>query len=194
MDIRETGLAGLLIIEPRSYGDPRGFFLESYQDRRYSDAGIRDVFVQDNLSRSSAGILRGMHYQIERPQAQILTIVRGRIFDAVVDLRPDSPTFGRWFGAVLSDEGPRQIYMAPGFAHGFCVLSDVADLHYKVSQRYDHDDEAGLLWNDPTVDIIWPVEHPQLSPRDAAYPTLKSISRDRLPHLPASVPTSGTAL
>ena len=131
------------MLEPRCFRDERGFFLESFQQARYREAGIADAFVQDNLSRSSKGVLRGLHFQVRRPQAQIVTVVRGRIFDAVVDLRRNSATFGRWFGTELSDDGPRQIYMAPGFAHGFCVLSDIADLHYKVSSLYDAEDESG---------------------------------------------------
>lgn len=184
MDVRETGLEGLLLIEPRFFGDTRGFFLESYQRARYVAAGVRAEFVQDNLSRSQRGVLRGLHFQVERPQAQLVTVLRGRIFDVAVDLRPRSATFGKWFGAELSDEGPRQLYMAPGFAHGFCVLSDVADLHYKVSRTYDHADEGGLLWNDPRVGIAWPIVPESISPRDAAYPTLDELGPDRLPHDP----------
>lgn len=182
MHVRETGFAGLLLIEPQHFRDERGFFLESYQERRYRDIGINDDFVQDNHSRSARGVLRGLHFQVKRPQAQIVTVMRGRVFDAAVDLRPGSATFGRWYGAELSDEGPRQLYMAPGFAHGFCVLSDCADLHYKVSRPYDHADEGGLLWNDPDVGIRWPIANPAVSPRDGAYPTLRELDRQRLPH------------
>src|SRR5580692_9273803 len=138
MRVNETGFSGLLLIEPRSFRDERGFFLESFQRERYRDAGIMDDFVQDNHSRSVRGILRGLHFTVKHPQSQIVTIMRGGIFDVAVDLRPASPTFGRWFGAELNDEGPvRQIYMGPGFAHGFCVLTDIADLHYKCSRTYD---------------------------------------------------------
>ncbi|HEY3045468.1 MAG TPA: dTDP-4-dehydrorhamnose 3,5-epimerase [Vicinamibacterales bacterium] len=185
MNLIATPLDGLLVIEPRSFQDARGFFLETYQDARYQDAGIRDRFVQDNQSRSGRGVLRGLHFQVKRPQAQIVTVMRGRVFDVGVDLRPASPTFGQWFGIELSDAGPRQIYMAPGFAHGFCVLSDAADLHYKVSRRYDPADEAGLLWNDPDIHIQWPIDAPAVSPRDAAYPTLRNLPRTQLPHHPA---------
>jgi dTDP-4-dehydrorhamnose 3,5-epimerase len=182
MTVTPTPLGGLVLIEPRCFGDERGFFLESYQDARYRDAGITDRFVQDNHSRSAKGVLRGLHFQVRRPQAQIVTIMRGRVFDVGVDLRPASATFGRWFGVELSDAGPRQLYMAPGFAHGFCVLSDWADLHYKVSRRYDPADEGGLRWNDPQVGIRWPIDAPQVTPRDAAYPALKDLEQDQLPH------------
>jgi dTDP-4-dehydrorhamnose 3,5-epimerase len=184
VDVRETGLPGLLLIEPRSFGDERGFFLESYQAQRYATAGIRDEFVQDNQSRSSRGVLRGLHFQVLRPQAQMVTVLRGRIFDVAVDLRPASRTFRRWYGVELSDAGPRQLYMAPGFAHGYCVLSDLADLHYKVSRYYDPADEGGVRWNDPEIAIRWPEISSQLSPRDAGFPLLKELGADRLPHSP----------
>jgi dTDP-4-dehydrorhamnose 3,5-epimerase len=182
MHLKETGLAGLLLIEPQCFGDERGFFLESYQETRYHAAGIVDEFVQDNHSRSMQGVLRGLHFQVKHPQSQIVTVIRGRIFDVAVDLRSGSATFARWFGAELSDEGPRQIYMASGFAHGFCVLSEFADLHYKVSRIYDHADEGGLLWNDPEIGIRWPIDKPILSKRDNAYPKLRELDPNRLPH------------
>jgi dTDP-4-dehydrorhamnose 3,5-epimerase len=184
MDVRPTGFDGLLLIEPRRFGDERGFFLESYQRDRYRAAGIEAELVQDNHSRSVRGVLRGMHFQVKRPQAQLVTVMHGRVFDVAVDLRPSSATFGKWFGAELSEDGPRQLYMAPGFAHGFCVLSDVADLHYKVSRYYDHADEGGLVWNDPDVGVVWPIEPASISPRDASYPRLRTLSRDGLPHDP----------
>jgi dTDP-4-dehydrorhamnose 3,5-epimerase len=181
--IEKTGLEGLLLIEPRRFGDERGFFLESFHQNRYREAGITDQFVQDNHSRSAQGVLRGLHFTVKKPQAQIVTVMRGRIFDVAVDLRAGSPTFGRSFGLELSEDGPRQIYMAGGFAHGFCVLSEMADLHYKVSQYYDPADEGGLLWNDPDVAISWPMAAPLVSGRDAAYPTLRKLERDDLPHI-----------
>ena len=176
MIINTTPLSGLFVIEPKCYQDERGFFLETYQADRYRKAGIVETFVQDNQSRSLKGVLRGMHFQIKRPQAQLVTVMRGRVFDVGVDLRPASPTFGRWFGVELGDNGVRQIYMVPGFAHGLCVLSDWADLHYKVSRNYDAHDEGGLLWNDPDVGIQWPVREPLVTARDAAYPCLKDLS------------------
>lgn len=184
MQVMSTGIEGLTLIEPRRFADARGFFLESYQKLRYHEAGITDAFIQDNHSRSGRGVLRGLHFQIKRPQAQIVTVMRGRVFDAVVDLRPSSPTFGHWFGAELSDDGVCQMYMAPGLAHGFCVLSDFADLHYKVSRYYDHADEGGLLWNDPDVGIEWPEDPNEISARDSAYPRLRDLTRERLPHAP----------
>ncbi len=157
--------------------------METYQESRYRDAGIQDSFVQDNHSRSGARVLRGLHFQIRRPQAQLVTVMQGRVFDVVVDLRPTSPTFGTWFGVELSEAGPRQVYMAPGFAHGFCVLSDSADLHYKVSREYEPSDSAGVRWNDPDLGIAWPIASPILTRRDAEYPLLKDLDRGRLPHL-----------
>lgn len=179
-----TALDGLILIEPRCFQDERGFFIETYQPERYFGVGITEQFVQDNQSRSFKGVLRGMHFQINRPQAQIVTVMRGCIFDVAVDLRSESPTFGRWFGVELSDSGPRQLYMAPGFAHGFCVLSECADLHYKVSRLYDHDDEGGLVWNDPDVGIRWPIDVPKVSLRDGAYPKLRELTCEMLPHHP----------
>jgi dTDP-4-dehydrorhamnose 3,5-epimerase len=183
MRVEKTGLEGILLIEPRRFADERGFFLESFQAERYRAAGIADDFVQDNHSRSIRNVLRGLHFTVKHPQAQIVTVIRGRVFDVVVDLRCSSPTFARWFGAELSEEGPRQIYMAPGFAHGFCVLSEFADLHYKVSRIYDHADEGGLLWNDPEIGIRWPIDVPRVSKRDGGYPTLRELGRERLPHI-----------
>lgn len=183
MRVIETELNGVLVIEPRRFGDERGFFLESFQSLRYREAGILDEFVQDNHSRSMRGVLRGLHFTIKHPQAQIVTVMRGRIFDVAVDLRPDSATFGRWYGVELTDEGPRQLYMTPGFGHGFCVLSDFADLHYKVSRPYDHADEGGVLWNDPDIGIRWPIATPVVSLRDGSYPVLRELDRERLPHV-----------
>ncbi len=187
MKITTTPLEGFLIIEPRCFKDERGFFLETYQEERYRAAGIDDVFVQDNQSRSIKGVLRGMHFQVQRPQSQIVTVMRGHIFDVGVDLRPASPTFGKWYGIELSDVGPRQIYMVPGFAHGFCVLSDWADVHYKVSRKYDAHDEGGLLWNDPDVGIHWPLSEPVITSRDESYSRLRDLSLERLPHQPPIV-------
>jgi dTDP-4-dehydrorhamnose 3,5-epimerase len=183
MDVKQTGFSGLLVIHPKCFRDERGFFLESFQAERYRDAGIADTFVQDNHSRSRHRVLRGMHFQVKNPQAQLVTVIRGRIFDVAVDLRPGSSTFARCYGIELSDEGPRQLYMAPGFGHGFCVLSEYADLHYKVSCLYVPDDEGGLIWNDKDLGIRWPIEQPIVSGRDGAYPTLQQLDRNRLPHL-----------
>lgn len=181
MDVIKTSFDKVIVIEPKFFCDERGFFLESYQRSNYIKLGIDDNFVQDNHSRSVKDVLRGLHYQIQRPQAQIVTVMRGRIFDVTVDLRSGSATFGKWFGVELSDDGPRQIYMPPGFAHGFCVLSDWADLHYKVSRFYDPKDEGGLLWDDADIGIKWPIDKPNISSRDASYPKLKKLTRDMLP-------------
>jgi dTDP-4-dehydrorhamnose 3,5-epimerase len=183
MQVKHAGLPGLLLIEPQCFRDDRGFFFESFHAERYRDSGIPDAFVQDNHSRSRRGVLRGLHFQVKRPQAQIVTVIRGRIFDVAVDLRAGSATFGQWYGVELSDEGPQQLYMAPGFAHGFCVLSEYADLHYKVSCLYAPGDEGGLIWNDKDLGIRWPIEQPIVSGRDGTYPTLRQLDRDRLPHL-----------
>lgn len=176
MKIMAQPFAGVMVLEPDRFEDARGFFLESFEQERYHALGIAEEFVQDNHSRSRRNVLRGLHFTKNKPQSQIMTVIRGRVFDVVVDIRKDSPTFGKWFGTELSDEGPRQIYMAHGFAHGFCVLSDYADLHYKVSQRYDPNDDGGLRWNDPDVGIEWRVSTPVISERDRNHPFLQSIA------------------
>ena len=187
--VKSTSLEGFLIVEPNCYKDDRGFFLETYQEDIYKAAGITDKFVQDNQSRSIKGVIRGLHFQVNRPQAQIVTIMRGLVFDVGVDLRQNSPTFGRWHGVELSDVGQRQVYMAPGIAHGFCVLSDFADLHYKVSRFYDPDDECGMVWNDSEVNIDWPSITPIIHQRDATHQSLSQlIDSHQLPHnLPIEV-------
>ena len=173
MKVIKTPLEGFLAIEPDLFKDDRGFFLETYQEERYQQAGITDNFVQDNHSRSVKGVLRGMHFQIKKPQAQIVTVMQGEIFDAVVDIRKESKTFGKWYGVRLNAHSQqRQVYMPPGFAHGFLVLSDFADLHYKVSGEYDPTDEGGLIWNDIGVGISWPIENPIISLRDKQFPSI----------------------
>ncbi len=182
---KKTPLEGFLILELETFKDDRGFFLETFQEKNYKEAGIKDKFVQDNQSRSSKGVLRGIHFQVKRPQAQIVTVMRGCIFDVGVDLRQNSSTFGQWYGVELSDVGQRQVYMAPGIAHGFCVLSDLADLHYKVSRFYDSDDECGMLWNDSEVNIDWPSINPLIHHRDATYQSLSQlIESHQLPYNP----------
>jgi dTDP-4-dehydrorhamnose 3,5-epimerase len=183
MLVKDTGLAGLLLVEPSCFRDERGFFLESFQVERYREYGVAENFMQDNHSRSRCNVLRGIHFQVKRPQAQIVTVIRGRIYDVAVDLRLGSSTFARWYGVELSDEGPRQLYMAPGFGHGFCVLSEFADLHYKVSRLYDRADEGGLIWNDGDIGICWPVANPIVSKWDSAYPALRQLDRNQLPHV-----------
>ena len=176
MEIIQTPLEGFLIIEPDVYEDDRGFFLETYREERYNQAGITDKFVQENHSRSVKGVLRGMHFQIQKPQAQIVTVIQGKIFDAVVDIRKKSRTFGKWHGVILdANIQQRQVYMSPGFAHGFCVLSDSADLHYKASGKYNPDDEGGLNWRDPQIGIAWPDSDFHVKKRDKNFPFLEEI-------------------
>ena len=162
MNIIATELPGLLIIEPKVFGDARGFFFESYQRDRYRDAGVDCEFVQDNYSRSCRGTLRGLHYQITTPQGKLVQVTRGEVFDVAVDLRRSSPTFGRFVGVVLNETNHRQLYVPPGFAHGFCVTSEIAGFAYKCTQFYNPADERTLLWNDPALGIIWPDLEPRI--------------------------------
>ena len=175
-----TELAGVLVIEPQVFADARGFFFESYNAQRYAKAGIACGFVQDNHSRSTRNTIRGLHYQFRRPQAKLLRVVRGSVFDVVADIRRGSPTFGRWVGIELSAENKRQIFVPAGLAHGFCVTSDDAEVEYKCSDFYVPDDQHGVLWSDRTIGIAWPVREPILSHRDRAYPPL-TVDRDDLP-------------
>lgn len=176
----ETGLEGLALIEPQVFGDERGFFVETFSQDSWRDLGVDADFVQHNHSRSSAGTLRGLHFQTSPGQAKLLRCPRGRIFDVAVDLRSDSPTYGKWEGYVLDDDKHHQLYVPVGFAHGFCVLSDIADVTYLVSSLYDPATEAGIRWDDPEVGVEWPVSEPLLSQRDVEAPTLKEIA-DTLP-------------
>jgi len=176
MKVIETRLAGVRIIEPRVHGDSRGFFVETFQAERYRlDAGIDLPFVQDNHSRSGRGVLRGMHSQRKRPQGKLVRVARGAVFDVAVDIDPRSATFGKWVGVTLSDENCRQLWVPPGYAHGFVVLSDVADFEYKCTDYYDPSDEVGVMWNDPDVGIVWPLEDPLLSAKDQKLPSLAQL-------------------
>ena len=176
MKVIETAIDGVKIIEPRVFGDERGFFLETFQARRYAEeAGIDLPFVQDNHSRSAKGVLRGLHFQKTKPQGKLVRVVRGGVFDVAVDIRRDSPTFGRWEAVILSEENKRQFWVPPGLAHGFVVLSETADFEYKCTDYYDPSDEACLIWNDPTVGIEWPLAEPQLSAKDAQGLTLREL-------------------
>lgn len=179
MNLIETRLPGVLIIEPRVFGDARGFFLETFQTDRYRDAGIDLPFVQDNHSRSRKGVLRGLHLQKQHPQGKLVRVARGEVFDVAVDIDPTSKSFGQWVGVVLSDENHRQFWVPPGYAHGFLVLSDIADFEYKCTDYYHPEDETGLLWSDPDVAIDWPNDHPHLSEKDLQLPTLADIRQDR---------------
>jgi len=169
-------LPGVVIVEPDVYRDPRGLFLETFHAARYREGGIPYGFVQDNHSHSVRGTLRGLHAQRLRPQGKLVRVVRGEIFDVAVDLRPGSPTFGKWESAILSGENFRQIFIPPGFAHGFCVLSETADVEYKCSEPYDRADEIGARWDSAGID--WPLQHPLLSAKDGALPTLAELRRE----------------
>lgn len=176
MKITHAKLEGVVVIEPKVFGDSRGFFMETFQEKRYrEDAGISLDFVQDNYSRSAKGVLRGMHFQKSQPQGKLVRCVRGEIFDVVVDINPDSPTFGEWVGEVLSEESHRQLYIPPGYAHGFQVLSEIADMEYKCTDYYNPSDEGCLIWNDPDVGIEWPAEVGDLSAKDAKGVFLKDL-------------------
>jgi len=180
MRFLQTELPGVIIVEPDVHRDARGFFLETYHQRKYHEAGITLPFVQDNLSRSARGTLRGLHAQRRHPQGKLIQVVEGEIFDVAVDIRRKSPMFGRWVGVTLSDEEFRQIFVPPGFAHGFCVLSDFAMVEYKCTTLYDPSDELGIRWDDPTIAVAWPVKDPLLSAKDlAARPLLEIL--DLLP-------------
>jgi len=180
MKIHETTLPEVLLLEPRVFRDERGFFLESFNDVRFGAHGLPTSFRQDNHSRSARDVLRGLHYQLRQPQGKLVTCVRGSIFDVAVDIRVGSPTFGRWAGVTLTDDEPRYLWVPPGFAHGFCTLSDVADVVYKCTDVYAADDDRGVRWNDPSIGIEWPILDPRLSDKDRQYEVL-SASRPDLP-------------
>jgi dTDP-4-dehydrorhamnose 3,5-epimerase len=176
----QTDLPGVLLIEPRIFRDPRGFFLETYHEAKYRAGGVDAIFVQDNHSRSVQGTLRGLHAQLRRPQGKLLRVVAGSIFDVVVDIRRGAPTFRRWAAFELSAENFRQIWVPPGFAHGFCVTSAVAEVEYKCTDFYDPTDEITIAWNDPEIGVAWPSAEPILSKRDAEAPRLGDVL-DALP-------------
>jgi dTDP-4-dehydrorhamnose 3,5-epimerase len=176
----QTAVPGVLIVEPDMHADGRGFFLETYHADRYQQHGIPGPFVQDNHSRSLAGTLRGLHLQLRRPQGKLIRVIEGEIYDVAVDVRRGSPTFGQWVGVTLTADNFRQCYVPPGFAHGFCVVSPVAQVEYKCTDLYDPASEIGVAWNDPTLAITWPVTNPLLSARDSRHPTLAELG-DRLP-------------
>ncbi len=179
MEIARTPLDGVLLIKPKIWGDARGFFVETWQRDRYAKAGIPADFVQDNHSRSRKHILRGLHFQKNYPQGKLVSVSLGEVFDVVVDIRPDSPTRGQWYGAVLTGENQHQLWVPPGMAHGFCVLSDIAHFHYKCTEFYHPEDEGAIRWNDPDIAIAWPVAEPVVSAKDAAAPFWREM-RERL--------------
>ena len=176
MKISHSKLKGCVVIEPRVFGDNRGFFLETFQAVRYEqEAGIDLPFVQDNHSRSARDVLRGLHFQKTKPQGKLVRVVRGEVYDVAVDIRKGSTTFGEWEGVILSEDNKKQFWVPPGFAHGFVVLSAIADLEYKCTDYYDPSDEGGILWNDPDLDILWPIANPILSTKDQSAQRLVDL-------------------
>ena len=176
MQVHETGLPGVLIVEPRVFSDARGFFVETYHAERYAAAGIAAPFVQDNHSRSQFGTLRGLHWQWRRPQGKLVRVIEGEIYDVAVDVRPESPTFAQWVGVTLSADDFKQLYVPPGFAHGFCVTTPYAQVEYKCTDLYDPEGEHGMPWNDPDLGINWPLPiAPILSARDQQHRPLREL-------------------
>lgn len=181
MHVIEMPLAGVRIVEPKVFGDARGFFMETWNQARYAEAGLPERFVQDNLSLSRRGVLRGLHFQNPNGQGKLVYVLQGEVFDVAVDVRLGSPTFGRSVSAVLSADNRRQFYIPPGFAHGFCVTSETALFAYKCTEFYDPKSEGSILWNDPALGIDWPIADPELSAKDAAGIALADFPRERLP-------------
>lgn len=181
MQVTPQVVPDVLLIEPKVFGDARGFFKETYSSARYVEAGLPPTFVQDNLSKSGHGILRGLHLQHPRAQGKLVSVVEGSVYDVAVDVRVGSPHFGKSVGVELSADNHRQLYIPPGFAHGFCVTSDSALFHYKCTEYYAPECEHGVLWNDPALGIDWPIAEPRLSDKDRDYPVLADIDPDTLP-------------
>ena len=179
MNFRPTPLSGVILVEPDVHRDARGFFLETYHAAKYKAGGIDASFVQDNHSRSGKGTLRGLHAQWRKPQGKLVRTLQGEIFDVAVDVRPGSPTYGRWFGARLTSDNHHQLWVPPGFIHGFCVLSETAEVEYKCTDLYDPGGELGVRWDDPAIGIDWPIAQPILSAKDAAAPLLAAV-QDKL--------------
>lgn len=181
MKVIKPAVPGLLIIEPDVFKDQRGFFMETWNAKRYAEAGLDVDFVQDNLSYSSYGVLRGLHYQQPNAQGKLVYVLQGSVYDVAVDIRAGSPSFGQWYGVELTAENKRQFYMPEGFAHGFCVLSETVLFAYKCTDLYNPAAEGGIAWNDPNLKIDWPVKAPILSDKDAKYPLLSEIDLNKLP-------------
>ena len=177
----DKSLPGVVLIEPMVFEDDRGFFMETFHSKKYGEIGIPGPFVQDNHSHSRRGTLRGLHYQLKNPQGKLVSAVKGEILDVAVDIRRGSPNFGRWTGNLLSESNRRQLFIPEGFAHGFCVLSETADVIYKCTDLYTPGDEYGVFWADETIDIVWPMENPILSEKDLKNPMLKNIDEANLP-------------
>jgi len=180
IEVSKTPLSGVVVVKTRVFGDARGFFMETYHQQRFESVGLPSNFVQDNQSRSSKGVLRGLHYQFPQWQGKLVRVLSGAIFDVAVDIRPDSRTFGQWYGLELNDENRLQLYIPPGFAHGFATLSDLADVAYKCTSLYKPEDEVSLIWNDPDIGIEWPIDKPLVSEKDAAAPRLSEINHSDL--------------
>ena len=182
MKVENTKLSGVVVITPQVFGDDRGFFMETYNAAKTAGLGVPEIFVQDNHSRSTQGVLRGMHFQYPQWQGKLVRAILGEIYDVAVDMRADSETFGQWFGIYLNDENKQQLYVPPGFAHGFCVTSEIADVAYKCTSDYQPNQDTGFRWNDPEVGIEWPIENPVLSEKDAKlkpFSNLSSVSVDK---------------
>ena len=171
----KTPIEGLVVITPKVFGDDRGYFMETYSKKEFEEIGLNYNFVQDNQSKSKKGVLRGLHLQLKYPQGKLVRVIKGEVFDVGVDLRADSPTYGKWFGAILSEENKKQLYIPPCFAHGFVVLSDEAEFVYKCTEFYHGEDEGGIIWNDPDIGIEWPIDDIDeliFSEKDEQWPTL----------------------
>ncbi|MEM9301571.1 MAG: dTDP-4-dehydrorhamnose 3,5-epimerase [Pseudomonadota bacterium] len=181
MEVQELGLPGVKLIKPRVFGDARGYFLETWNRERYGAAGIDVDFVQTNVSRSARGVLRGLHYQWPNPQGKLVYVTEGSVFDVAVDIRQGSPTYGQWVGASLTAESGHQLYVPPGFAHGFCVTSEWTTFCYLCTALYDAEADAGVRWNDPAIGVDWPIVDPSLSAKDEQAPLLADVAPDRLP-------------
>ena len=181
MNVIKTKLPGVLIVEPKVFGDDRGYFFESFRSGNYDAAGICGPFVQDNISFSKKGVLRGLHYQYPHSQAKLVQVLSGEVADVAVDIRTGSPTYGQWVMETLSEKNHRQLYIPAGFAHGLCVLSEAAVFSYKCTEYYDAPCDAGVIWNDADLKIDWPVDEPLLSDKDIALPRLCDIAADKLP-------------
>lgn len=181
MKVIQTAVPGAMVIEPRVFGDARGFFYESFNEAAYREAGIAARFVQANVSRSARGVLRGLHYQWPSPQGKLVSVLEGEVYDVAVDIRRGSPTFGRWVGAMLTADNHRHFWIPEGFAHGFCVLSDFATFSYQCTTLYEREHDAGIRWNDADIAIDWPVSAPLLSDKDTRAPFLKDVAPERLP-------------
>ncbi|MGD0078254.1 MAG: dTDP-4-dehydrorhamnose 3,5-epimerase [Sedimentisphaerales bacterium] len=181
MKITKSKIPEVLIIEPDAFGDARGWFIETFSQKRYEQAGIKLSFVQDNVSFSAKNVLRGLHYQFPHSQGKLVQVLSGEVYDVAVDIRIGSPTFGRWVGETLSASNHKQLYIPPGFAHGYCVLSETALFSYKCTDYHSPADEGGIIYNDPDIAIAWPVDKPLVSKKDAVYTRLKDISENKLP-------------